>query len=656
MPVIRIILFLLLMINAFGVSASGRMPRFGKINLANLQDDICPIDSNAHAYYIFHNGKADFYHADNFKLRTRRHFRIKIIDETALDMASIEVSLYGIGIDAEKISSIKAMTYNADGDEIIESKMERDAIVYETESAKRTIAKFTLPNVKAGSIIEVEYTVTSGYIFNLNTWHFQSELPILVSRFLVNIPEYLDYKQFHHGYIQVDIEKSKLATTLNVGKEVIDTYDNRYDFKAVNVPAFLTSEFLTARKNYISSVEFELSRFSLPGYVYEDYSSSWSQISSKLLVNESFGAVLKNARCFNDIAEAMVALEPATKMYESFEYIKEHTDWNNYNACLASQSLKRTLETGRGNAADINLALVALMRKTGLEAYPVALSTRNHGFVNRYFPMLSSLNYVVALCRVDGHSYLMDATNDYTSIDLLPTRCLNGQGLLIKENSDAWVSLQGDNVFSEYHSYVLDLTEDGQLKGRKMSKLGSYAAHSTRNHLAGFASEDDFINDLEDRCSNLLIKDYTLKNVEDLDEKMLMQTDIEIINGVSMVNGLMYLKPMLYERWDSNPLKITERLYPVEYPYPYSMTCAVQIKLPEGYTVESLPEALNMVSQHGDCVFKFMSNMNNGVVTTVYSQFKRTEMLYPFTEYQNLKAFYEQVVKKHNEQVVFRKI
>ena len=63
-----------------------------------------------------------------------------------------------------------------------------------------------------------------------------------------------------------------------------------------------------------------------------------------------------------------------------------------------------------GNAADINLLLVAMLNKAGIEANPVILSTRENGFIAMAHPSLSDCNYVVARAVVDGKQILLDAT------------------------------------------------------------------------------------------------------------------------------------------------------------------------------------------------------------------------------------------------------
>jgi len=43
--------------------------------------------------------------------------------------------------------------------------------------------KFAFPNVREGSIIEYKYTMVSPYIFQLDDWKFQYEIPVKWSEF-----------------------------------------------------------------------------------------------------------------------------------------------------------------------------------------------------------------------------------------------------------------------------------------------------------------------------------------------------------------------------------------------------------------------------------------------------------------------------------------
>ena len=61
------------------------------------------------------------------------------------------------------------------------------------------VRKFTLPDVREGSVIEYAYTVTSDFLFNFQDWTFQRDIPVRWSEYRASIPEYFDYKMLHAG-------------------------------------------------------------------------------------------------------------------------------------------------------------------------------------------------------------------------------------------------------------------------------------------------------------------------------------------------------------------------------------------------------------------------------------------------------------------------
>ena len=59
---------------------------------------------------------------------------------------------------------------------------------------------------------------------------------------------------------------------------------------------------------------------------------------------------------------------------------------------------------------------------------------------------------------------------------------------------------------------------------------------------------------------------------------------------VEEINGKMYIKPMLFMGYSSNPFKLDERKFPVEFSSPWKEKNTVSISIPAGYTIESSPE------------------------------------------------------------------
>jgi hypothetical protein len=69
--------------------------------------------------------------------------------------------------------------------------LDKKEIFSEKEDQNHVIAKFTLPGVQEGSIIEYAYTITSPYIFNIPSWTFQrNEYPVLWSEYSASVHQH----------------------------------------------------------------------------------------------------------------------------------------------------------------------------------------------------------------------------------------------------------------------------------------------------------------------------------------------------------------------------------------------------------------------------------------------------------------------------------
>ena len=182
----------------FSVRGQDKSPvKFGKISAEDFKT-IYTIDSNAHAVVIADIGSSEI--TGNlkgwFSIEFRHFKRIHILKENAFDLADVEIMLYTEGNNEEELRTIKAHTYNFENGKIIETKLDPKKSVYTTPVDKNHLAKkFTLPAVKAGSIIEYEYTINSDFIFNMHPWTFQGDHPCLWSEYNVSMPEFYYYVQ-----------------------------------------------------------------------------------------------------------------------------------------------------------------------------------------------------------------------------------------------------------------------------------------------------------------------------------------------------------------------------------------------------------------------------------------------------------------------------
>jgi len=127
------------------------------------------------------------------------------------------------------------------------------------------------------------------------------------------------------------------------------------------------------------------------------------------------------------------------------------------------KGLKDAYKIGSGNVSEVNLLLVSMLRELGIEADPVLVSSTNNDIP--IFPTREGFNYVIVQANYGGEKVLLDATEKFAGINLIPLRAANWKGRLIKEDgSSEWINLTNYTKSTETVLLTLKLDE-------KLSKL-----------------------------------------------------------------------------------------------------------------------------------------------------------------------------------------
>ena len=183
--------------------------KFGEVTKEELMMTAYDKDSSAAAVILADYGTSAIIYRQNigFSLDFERTTRIKILTKDGLKWGDFSVPLYKKGNVDEKISALKAITYNLEDGKIVESKLKNDGIFKENADANHDFIKFTCPNVREGSVIEVTYKVNTPaeFLFNFQDWYFQSTIPTVVSEYRAQIPEYFMYDKYTQGYISLSV-------------------------------------------------------------------------------------------------------------------------------------------------------------------------------------------------------------------------------------------------------------------------------------------------------------------------------------------------------------------------------------------------------------------------------------------------------------------
>jgi hypothetical protein len=293
-----------------------------------------------------------------------------------------------------------------------------------------------------------------------------------------------------------------------------------------------------------------------------------------------------------------------------------------------------------------------MLKEAGLDANPIILSTRNHGFAGSLtYPSISKFNYVIAHVKIGEKEYVLDATDATATPNMLPVRCLNGEGRLISAKEPRWISLNTTTKASEIHQSHLIIGKDNSLKGKVQVSCNGYAAMSQRQAITT-QGEKKYIEQIKSKADHWEIEKFSIKNTATPAEQLLIDYEVNLPGQDKPVSTI-YLNPMQNKAEKENPFKIDTRKFPVDFATPIEKTYMYAYTLPDGYKVEELPKntIINLPENGGRFLYS-VTTIGNTI--NVLSRVSINRPQFSADEYPILKEFYNQIIAKHAEQIVLK--
>lgn len=648
--------------------------KFGKIDDVIVKMTSHPIYSSADAIVIMDFGETKFrYDRDNgFVYEFKRITRIKILTKDGLGYGDFSIPYYHDARSKESILNIKGYTYNYKDGSIIKSKLEKSSIFDEKSTKNWDKKKISMPAVGAGSVIELTYTISSPFIWNLITWKFQDDIPTIYSEYRATVPEYFDYQLLQSGYHQnITFEKERLAASVMIqsshegktyGSKVrtstepqrLNFNNNKYRWVAKNVPAFKTEAYVSSPYDYLSKIKFELRGTKYPNSVYKAYMGTWEALNKSFMEATGYGKFNQSIGFMKDELEKISALNTdKEKINTLVKLVRNQIEWNNRYNLYASPTLRKAWINRKGSSADINLTIVAGLRKLGFDTDPVLISTRGHGMIRERYAISNQFNSVIAMVKLDGDIILLDGTDRYLPVSVLPKKCLNRKGWRVSKTSPGWVQIKPTINQERRFQATFNIETSGSIVGEIIITDKGYSGYAAHKKLK-FKGEEKYFEDVQNKNPTWFIEEYEYSTSGSYNEPFKSKYTLELNEDLTLAGDIIYFNPTLDEIMNENPFKLEKREYPVDFAFPIRNVFMFKFNLPVGYSVEEMPKSIAFALPNNTAIFRYnISTTGNSIQVMV--DFRINKAMFSQTEYPALKLFYDQIVQKCAEQVVLKK-
>ena len=528
-------IFSLLFFFHWGFSQDKTAYKFGKVSPADFNVTAPASDSGASVVIIADIGSTSFEGNNRgfFVLVFTRYLRVKILNKSGFKIGERNIRLNHSKDKSvsEKLSSVKGSTFNFERGVITETKLDERSIFEETYNKEVTNRKFSMPALKEGAIFDLEYTIRSPFYNRLQPWSFQSEYPCLWSEYIVTVPPPFHYVMRTQGDNVFDINTSKpVFESFMISKqngsdksEILRLTGNSLQQRWVkkNVPAIREEPFISSLDNYFSRVSYQLNYYQwvTPEYTEDkdNYLDTWSTTSKTLLADEDFGLALDRVNTWmtdelKDFARGSTSdEETARKVYnyvrDNFKIVNK--DGYRRESIWLQNSLKEVFDSRKGNVAEINLLLVAMLRHEGIKADPLILSTRNNGIASAVYPLIDEYNYVICVANVGNKLFTLDATRPFSDFGQLPEDCYNGYGHVMNESNPIPLLFSADSVYeTSVTSAFITNDEKGKPSGTIKTVFGRSESYELREEIRN-SSEKAYVGKLQTTAGS----DMVISNV-----------------------------------------------------------------------------------------------------------------------------------------------
>lgn len=637
----------------------------GKVTKEELLQKKHSKDTSAPAAILFKQQKTNFlYNEKNgFYYITDVEIKIKVYANEGLKFADFSVPYY-VGykqIKNDIAEVIEANTYNLENGKIDKQKLTSKGMFKQTLNENWNELVFTLPNVKKGSVIEVKYQITSNNVDHLPKFNFQESIPVNFARLFNIIPDVYSYKELLRGYFKPEIErKVEFKKFLIKATAGLGTTDNEIEFRAINssytlkdLPALTEEPYVDCITNYQSSILFELQAYYDSKNEKKGLSLTWDEVAETIYKSKKFGEELGRKGFFETDLKFILNqnLQDESRLLQGLEFVKSKVKWNSYDGYLTREGVANAYNKGSGNVAEVNLFLIKVLNYLNIPTYPVLLSTRSNGISP--FPNTDGFNYVIAASKINGETWLLDATSNNAYPNQLPFRCLNGKGRLIydhgeSEEIDLLPKYKSSNIF-----FVnLDVDIKGVSKGKFRQTTQGYFSFLIREKYK-VLNQQSVIQKYE---SNMLgvITDYQIQNLNNLSDNVKEEFEFETSNLVEIINNKLYINSSLFLQPSVVELKSATRNYPLNFGFKQGEKKIISITIPDGYELDYIPTSINTkipdLISYQFLISKTGNKLQVNISLDILSEYASNE------DYPMIKELFQKIIDKESEKIVLRKI
>ncbi|PRX18130.1 transglutaminase superfamily protein [Orenia metallireducens] len=538
----------------------------------------------------------------------------------------------------EDIEVLEAKTIKKDGTVI---KPKEDAIneITDPEAAQASIYSdarikvISMSGVEPGSIIVLDYidTIKKSDIKG-EFWYqemFQSIEPIKEKRFVLKVP--IDKKINYRGRF------TDLKPTITENKGVTE-----YVWADKDIAAIIKESWMPPLMDVAPIIKFStLDSWSQVSKWYQGLIDNQYDVNDEL--RDKIKELIKGANSEEEKIKALYNYVTSQIRYVGLQF--GESGYKPYPAV-------ETFENKYGVCKEKATLLIAMLREIGVEAEPVVINRSYNPDLEIVSP--SQFNHMIVY--LPKKNQYLDPTNNGTMYGVLPGD-QNKNVFLLESDKLAKTPISKAVENKIIREQNVKLNEDG-------SAVIDYVRKSSGVDDFGFKS---FFNEYNEEQRKLILKqmisplfhqiklnNIKFEGIEDLDKNAKIELDsMQVSNYAKKMGNLFTIQPLRSTIDLSEIMEPDKRIYPIDLGNTRNDSRSVEIKIPQGYKVNYLPENIKMKNNVGELRLDYTKEKDKVIVNF---DLKINKIKVEVKDYQQLRELLNKAASSIENQILIEKI
>lgn len=520
---------------------------------------------------------------DDVKHEEFIYSRIKVLAESGKRFGTVEIPV----TDKTSIKELYARTVHSDGSIVNLASEPFDKVVVKGRGFRVRVKAFTLPEVTTGSIIEYRYELHYGdKLLRRHEWDIQHEVFTVKEKFSLRYDKHYSIRS--------------LPTAGYTRAPEIDTKAGIARMEVEDVAPFDEEEQMPPEDSYKTRIRFfyTFAFMSSPSaYWYEVGSAIGRNLNAYIGDSKEIKAAAADAiGTETDPVKKLQKLYARAQQIRNLSYERHRTEAEHKKEELKdNKNVADVLKHGYGDRNEITALFVALARSAGFKSSVVFVSSRQEQIFDREVLDFSQLDSEIAMVRMTGKApLLLDPGTRFCPYGLLRWM-RTGTAAMDMDDPGNLVATPGAGSESAVISRSADmaLAADGSLKGEVRVEFSGGDALERRLDALDTDSAGRK-RELEDELKlslpfNAKVELTASQGWDTAEGPLTAIFSVEVPDFASAAGKRLLVPAALFRPRNKTVLKNGPRKFPVYFHYAFLETDSLLIKVPEGYSVETLP-------------------------------------------------------------------